>query len=322
MTSRLAVKLDLFQRFALFTTIGTYLLIAVGGLVRASGAGLGCPDWPRCFDRWIPPITAAGVPETIDPALFNFAKAWMEYVNRLIGVFVGLLIFVTLVLAVWSYRRFPRVLWPTVAAFVLVGFEGWLGGQVVRSQLQPMILTAHLVTALVIVSLLLYATTSAFFGPTGPSVDLPPARRWLGRAAIATIALLLVQVGVGALVRGEVQVLVEQGLARSEWVVNLSAIDPIHRNLAVMTSAAVIALSWGAHAQVAPDPWLRRAAVVSVVLVGLQVVAGLSLAYADFPPAAQVVHLWLAALLLGSLTVLAMLAYRLDPRLGNTQATV
>ena len=310
------MRLDSFQRWALATTATTYLLIAVGGLVRAAGAGLGCPDWPRCFDRWIPPVTAAGVPPTIDPALFNFTKAWTEYLNRLLGVATGFLIFITLVLAIRHYRRSPRVLWPTVAAFVLVGFEGWLGGQVVRSMLKPMVLTAHLTVALVIVSLLLYATVSAFFPPDGPRGDLPIRRRWLGRAALATGALVLGQVAIGALVRGEVQLAAEAGVARADWIGALGVIDVVHRNFAVVASAAVVVVARLAHTWAAPDAWLRGTSLIAVGLVVLQVAAGLALAYAGFPRVMQVAHLWLAALLLGALTVVAMLAYRLDPRLS------
>src|SRR4249920_955766 len=105
-----------FQRLALLTTAATYALILVGGLVRASGAGLGCPDWPRCFGLWVPPTRADQLPPGFDPALFNAALAWTEYLNRLLGVVVGLLIFATLVSAVARYRRTPRVLWPTAAA--------------------------------------------------------------------------------------------------------------------------------------------------------------------------------------------------------------
>src|SRR5688572_9949285 len=106
-----AVKLDRFQRFALITTIATYLLIGIGGLVRAAGAGLGCPDWPKCFDRWIPPTDVSQVPPSIDPSLFNVTKAWIEWLNRLTGVIVGFLIFGALVLAILHHRRSRRVLW-------------------------------------------------------------------------------------------------------------------------------------------------------------------------------------------------------------------
>ena len=182
----------------------------------------------------------------------------------------------------------------------------------VRSQLQPMVLTAHLTLALVIVSLLLYATVSAFFPPTGPTVPVPPVRRRLGRAAIAVGAIVLVQVGIGALVRGEVQHLSEAGLPRAEWIQSLGAIDMVHRNFAVITTAAVLGIAWLARS--IQEPWLQRAVMTANVLVVLQVGAGLALAYVDFPRAMQVAHLWIATLLLGALTVTAMLAYQLDPR--------
>jgi cytochrome c oxidase assembly protein subunit 15 len=318
------VRLDRFQKLALSTTVATYLLIAVGGLVRAAGAGLGCPDWPRCFDRWIPPTDVSQVPSHIDPALFNFAKAWTEYVNRLVGVTVGFLIFATLVLAWRHHRKSPRVFWPTVASFVLVGVEGWLGGQVVRSGLHSLVLTAHLVLALVIVSLLLYATVTAFFPGGRVDVPLSKERRTLGRAALGVFALTLVQVGIGAFVRGDIQELAKTELARAEWITQLGTIDIVHRQVAALTTLAVLGLVWMVFRHAERDVWLRGFSTASAVLVGGQAAAGLGLAYFAVPPVLQVAHLWLSSLLLGALTVVAMLAYRVDPRwvMGDSRSQV
>src|SRR5215210_9343150 len=117
-------RLTSFQRLALWTTGTTYLLILVGGVVRASGAGLGCPDWPRCFGSWIPPASAAELPAGFDPSLFNPTLMWTEYLNRLLGVTVGLLNLATLVSAWRQHRHVARIMWPTTAAFFLVGFQG------------------------------------------------------------------------------------------------------------------------------------------------------------------------------------------------------
>ena len=152
------MRLTSFQRLALWTTATTYLLILVGGLVRASGAGLGCPDWPRCFGSWIPPASAADLPPQFDPSQFNPTLMWTEYLNRLLGVTVGFLILATTISAWRHHRHEPRILWTTIAAFLLVGFQGWLGGRVVAHELAAWIVTVHLIVALVIVQLLLYAT--------------------------------------------------------------------------------------------------------------------------------------------------------------------
>ena len=145
------MKLTSFQRLAIWTTATTYFLIFVGGLVRASGAGLGCPDWPRCFGSWIPPASAAALPQQFDPSQFNQALMWTEYVNRLLGVTVGFLVFATAISAWRHHRHQPRILWTTIAAFLLVGYEGWLGGRVVAHELAPWIVTANLIVAIVIV---------------------------------------------------------------------------------------------------------------------------------------------------------------------------
>src|SRR4029453_2067836 len=71
-----AGRLDVFQGLAPATTAVTYRLILVGGLVRASGAGLGCPDWPKCFGLWIPPASAAELPPEFDPSQFNQMLMW------------------------------------------------------------------------------------------------------------------------------------------------------------------------------------------------------------------------------------------------------
>ena len=141
-----------FQRLALGTTAITYLLILVGGLVRASGAGLGCPDWPRCFGSWIPPASVAALPPEFDPSQFNPTLMWTEYLNRLLGVTVGFFVLATVVSAWRRHRRERHILWPAVAALLLTGYEGWLGGRVVAHELAPWIVTAHMIVALVIVS--------------------------------------------------------------------------------------------------------------------------------------------------------------------------
>jgi cytochrome c oxidase assembly protein subunit 15 len=294
------VRLTSFQRLALWTTATTYFLILVGGLVRASGAGLGCPDWPRCFGSWIPPASVADLPPQFDPALFNPTLMWTEYLNRLLGVTVGFLIFATTISAWRHHRRDPRILWTTIAAFLLVGFEGWLGGRVVAHGLAAWIVTAHLIVAIVIVQLLLYATFAAF--DRGVSAAKP-----LGVSYLVLIGLTLVQAGFGTQVRSGVDAALDSGIARDQVLATVGRLDYLHRDLAgvVMIGATLLTL-WLLSRRSPLVPW---SLVVLALAVG-QIVLGLVMAYGAVLPAAQVGHLTLASLLLGAETVLWLMSRR------------
>jgi len=186
-------KLLNFKRLSIITTIFTYILIFLGGLVRVSGAGLGCPDWPKCFGRWIPPTDVSQLPANMDPGLFNFTLAWIEYVNRLAGVMIGLLIAAVGILAIKNFRHYPKILIPAILAALLVAFQGWQGSQVVASELEPIIVSVHMAIAFVIISLLLYITQQAHYLQSPgleKSAQYPAGMsRWFGLLWLVVISL-------------------------------------------------------------------------------------------------------------------------------------
>ena len=292
-------RLTSFQKLALWTTATTYFLILVGGLVRASGAGLGCPDWPRCFGSWIPPASAANLPPKFDPAQFNPTLMWTEYVNRLLGVTVGLLIFATAISAWRNHRHQPRILWTTIAAFLLVGFEGWLGGRVVAHELAAWIVTAHLIVAIIIVQLLLYATFEAFAGEAGEAGE--------AGATAVLILVTMVQAGFGTQVRGHIETALNSGVARDAALATVGRLDYLHRDLAfvVVIGAAALTL-W----LMSRRSTLIRWSFVVLALAIAQIALGVVMAYASLLPAAQFGHLTLASLLLGAETVLWLMSRR------------
>lgn len=311
------MRLTSFQRLALWTTFITYLLILVGSLVRVSGAGLGCPDWPRCFGSWIPPASAADLPPQFDASQFNPTLMWTEYLNRLLGVTVGFSIFATAISAWRHHRNDRRILWPTIAAFVLVGYEGWLGGRVVAHELAPWIVTAHLIVAIVIVQLLLYATFVAF-RPLGtpPSGESALA----GWPFIALIVVTLIQAGFGTQVRGTIDDALDAGVARNAALATVGRLDYLHRDLAFLVLVAATLLTLWLLARrsrlaLAPSLDIPQAerkwgtdslfwAYVVLALAVTQVAIGALMAYGSLAPAAQVGHLTIASLLLGAETVL------------------
>ncbi len=295
-----------FVRLAVWTTIATYLLILVGALVRAAGAGLGCPDWPHCFGQWIPPTRADQLPPQFDHSQFNAALTWTEYVNRLLGVSIGLLIAATTFLALRRFRHQPGVRWSTVAAFVLVAFEGWLGGQVVRSGLTPWMISAHLLVALLIVTLLLLATFRAVH--PHPAPIRTAAEKRVRNLSLGIIALVLGQVGLGTQIRAGIEHAIAgmPDLPRELWLEQVVDLDHLHRAFAALVLLSIIALSSWCHGACPDHHRLNTWSRVSSGLAVAQAAIGAVLAGWHLPPAAQVLHVSVASLLIGALTLQAL----------------
>ncbi|UCD62871.1 MAG: COX15/CtaA family protein [Candidatus Zixiibacteriota bacterium] len=288
-----------FRRFAFVATIATYLLIFTGGLVRVSGAGLGCPDWPRCFGRWLPPTSVEQLPPDIDPAQFNFVLAWIEYGNRLLGMLVGLLILITAIWALNNFRRNPHIVIPAVAAAVLTAIEGWQGSVVIASHLQPLVVSVHTVLALVIAGLMVYLTAEAYRQEKKPAVEVPPGTsRWL--AILWLVAV--VQVVLGTQMRQTLEVLREQYplMAAGGWVTRMGVLNHAHMTLGVLLAAfsLTVALSLWKFRDRFP-PLLIQSVAWFVVLALAQLLSGLLFVFFEITPLIQVFHLWLAGLFVG-----------------------
>lgn len=312
------MRLTSFQRLALWTTAATYFLILVGGLVRASGAGLGCPDWPRCFGSWIPPASAAALPPEFDASQFNPTLMWTEYLNRLLGVTVGFLILATTISAWRNHRHEPRIVWTTTIALLLTGFQGWLGGRVVAHELAAWIVTVHMIVALVIVQLLLYVTVTSqgaqraqgAQGANGAEVaEGAQSARGASRAMFMLIVVTLVQIAFGTQVRGAVDTALDAGVTRDLALGTVGRLDYVHRDLAFAVLAGSAALTFWLLSRRAP-PRVMRWSFVVLSLAIAQIILGVVMAYLSLLPAAQVAHLTTASLLLGAETVLLLLSSR------------
>jgi cytochrome c oxidase assembly protein subunit 15 len=311
-----------FQKLALATTATTYLLILVGALVRASGAGMGCPDWPRCFGRWVPPARIEDVPARFAP-YFNVRLAWTEYLNRLLGMTTGILVFATLVAACVYHRRNARVVGSSIGAFVGVGLAGWLGKKVVDHHLAPALVTVHMFVALAVVSLLIYATVSAYAPADGvrdADEPLPESRRELLVATLGTTALLMVQIAIGTRVRASLEIVAQAHpeFARGEWITHIGSLDPVHRTFALLVGGAVLALAAYVRRRIDPQPALRAIATMLAVGVLAQIAIGVGLAYGALPPVLQIAHVTIGSLMLGGLITLAMLSARLPVATTNS----
>jgi cytochrome c oxidase assembly protein subunit 15 len=291
------MKLNLYQKTAVTTVIATLVLILIGGLVRASGAGLGCPDWPQCFGMWIPPTNAAELPPQYDASLFNPLHTWLEYVNRLVGVLIGLFITATFLISFRYRKKDPVITVFSGLAFVMVIFQAWLGGQVVRSGLSAGMITIHMLMAMAILAVLLYAIFRAMNSRLVTALT-PSVRKTLLWAGWGILILTLSQMVLGTQVREEVDVAKNVlDLPRENWIDSLSFLYEIHRSfswLVVVLSGYLIYVS----RKLNIPKRLSKLAWIIGGLILVQMFAGIGLERLEMPGALQVVHLTGVAVLI------------------------
>ncbi|MFN0049184.1 MAG: COX15/CtaA family protein [Cytophagales bacterium] len=227
---------NVFRRASLVTVANVYLLILAGGIVRCTGSGMGCPDWPKCFGRWIPPTKIAELPSNFVELYskgghisveFNVYKTWTEYVNRLLGVLVGFSIFITLIASAGYWKSNRLIVYCSFVAFILVGFEGWIGAKVVDSNLKPIVISVHMLFALLIVALLIKALAIQKNGMVG-SRSKEIFNRKIKVASYIACAAVLIQILIGTQVRQVVDNQVNNNIARSVLVQNLGNMFSAH----------------------------------------------------------------------------------------------
>jgi cytochrome c oxidase assembly protein subunit 15 len=313
-----AARARTFLRFAVVTIGLTCFLITVGAIVRVSGAGMGCPDWPKCFGLLIPPTSAADLPPlgTYDyppgwsVTTFDPLMTWIEFVNRLIGVLVGLAITATLGVAIVRQRR-RAVVVPTLLAFLGVLYAGWLGARVVAHELAPWIVTAHLLSAVVVLACLVVAAVNAAV-PVPATQPPTTTQKVLSWQCFAVGLLALVQGAVGTQVRGTLEDIARAhpDWSRDRWLDDLGTLDFLHTSLALFTVGAVVFIAVRFAASGAVRRGALRATRAAAVIVGVQLLVGVVLHAAALPRALQVAHLILGVLLLAALTTGGMLARR------------
>jgi cytochrome c oxidase assembly protein subunit 15 len=299
-----------FRRLGMLTIFAVYIVILAGGIVRASGAGMGCPDWPTCFGQWIPPTSEAQLPPNYheiyaqrgyESTEFNPVKTWTEYTNRLVGVTIGFLIFLT----AWSSRIYLKtdkpVFYLAVTAFLLVGFQGWLGSTVVASNLNPLKITIHMVVALIIVALLIYTITRSQRESFTP-IDLTVLPAKFKTVLLVVMGMTLLQIAMGTQVREAVDFISHEHayIDRQFWREDFPIIFYVHRSFSWLILFTSGWIARRLYQNVAKNHSLVRTGFLLFGLVIVAMLAGISLDHLGMPPAAQPIHLLMANLILGT----------------------
>jgi cytochrome c oxidase assembly protein subunit 15 len=305
-----------------------YLVILAGALVRMTGSGMGCPDWPKCFGYYIPPTeqkeleftpnrtydkgqviiknegllvaksdftATASFSETNweaytkhDYAIFNPAHTWIEYINRLLGALAGIACFVAFIFAFGYWKENKKIVAYSLLVCVLMGFQAWLGKTVVDSVLSPVKITTHMLTAFLIVGLQLYVIYAV-----SAKNNLRKYDNKFSIALVIVLVLTVVQVVLGTYVREFIDTIEKSGAPKSFWLLQPEITFYVHRSFSIVVFLAnLFLLLRNRNLQLG----FEKAGWIVRILI-FEIISGVIMVYVDFPFGSQTLHLVLATFL-------------------------
>ncbi|MBP2830590.1 COX15/CtaA family protein [Aquimarina sp. U1-2] len=321
-----------FRPLVITSIILIYLIIIAGAVVRMTGSGMGCPDWPKCFGYYIPPTSASqivwqpnfeyekGVIVIVDEALkiaskkftsgttftannwedytkhdyavFNVWHTWIEYINRLVTVLSCIPILLMFIISLYYWKINKRIPIFATLTVIAMAFQAWLGKVVVDSNLLPFRITIHMVMAFVILAILLYILFQ-----TKEKLTTTKFPNTFKAVLLFSVLLTLIQVALGTQVRQYVdeQIKYLGASAKSEWLNPPTLTFYIHRSFSVII---VLINLWLFLRNRRLQLGLTKLNWV-LLCIGLEALTGILMYYFDFPFLSQPLHLVLASLLFG-----------------------
>jgi cytochrome c oxidase assembly protein subunit 15 len=281
------------------------LVIIAGAVVRATGSGMGCPDWPKCFGKWIPPTDVSQLPvdykeryagEHHAVADFNAANTWTEYLNRLCGAILGILIFIQFITSFRFRKADKKIFWLSFAELILIGFQGWLGAKVVSSNLAPVKITIHMIVALIILSIAI-AIIHRARNLSGRIADLE-VKSGIKTMSIIVLVLTTTQILLGTRVREAVDVLLGNfdPSLRGEIIEHAGTSFLIHRSFSIIILVVNIYMVRLLLASNISES-LKSYAKWLGVFVLMEILVGVILSRFALPAALQSVHLLFACII-------------------------
>ncbi|MGJ8644246.1 MAG: COX15/CtaA family protein [Luteolibacter sp.] len=312
----------LYQKCAVAALVSVLVLIFVGAIVRVTGAGMGCPDWPTCWGLLIPPTKVEQVdfeklpvekfqkkaermgrdPSTISRESlrkeFNPRHVWTEFINRLFSLPVGFFALGTFVISFIYVKSRPLVFWLSFTSLLLVLANAIMGARVVYSGISPGVLTTHLALAMLLICVLVHCVWAG--GEKPWKVKLCKGER-SARILVASLLLLTVVEGIlGSQIREITDEMAKAHLdaPRETWIAELeeSAIYLIHRSFSWLILVIAVWAYFSAKQHQHDGTTPTQKGVIAIVFA--QMTLGVVMSQVHIYSWVQVLHVGLAAILL------------------------
>lgn len=285
-----------FKTFGLISLTLVYLLILAGGIVRSTGSGMGCPDWPKCFGRFVPPTEVSQLPFNYQEiykeklhgeVLFNPTKTWIEYINRLLGALTGLSVLISTLLALKEKRQ---VFIYSLLALVFVLANAVLGKFVVDSFLMPGVVTAHMILTIAVI----YFLMKAIYWNEEKWI----ANKKTRNLVFINLIAIAIQIILGTQVRENMDHVIKEFGENNKhlWIDNLGLIYIIHRSFTWIIMLGALFLFRSLNNQSIFEVTYKR---TIILFLAISIISGILMAYFALPLGTQPVHLTLSLLILG-----------------------
>src|SRR3984893_1106382 len=298
-----------FRALSVATALVTYALVVLGGVVRVSGSGLGCPDWPLCHGRLLPPLDVHAI---------------IEYSHRTTASLTSTLVVLTAVVAWVAWRRRRDIVIPATVALVLLVVQVVLGAITVRLELPPMIVLAHLATAMALLAAVCVTAVAAIVPrPARPAErgSRGASPRRLARAAGGGTYLLILSgslvVGSGA--SGSCSAWPLCGGGFSPAFDGYPAIQLLHRGLGAPGGLLIIVSLLALLNRYREERAVRATVALTLAALAFQVAVGAAVVTLHLPAALRGLHLALASAVWAGMVILAVMVRRLAPDPASRQ---
>jgi protoheme IX farnesyltransferase len=302
-----------FQKLAAATVVMTFLLVTLGVVVRATDSGVACPTWPGCFEGQFLPRLDQG------------PQVWIEWTHRTVAALIGFLILGLAAIALASHRDRPSILWPSLGAVALVGFQAWLGRETVRLGNTGESVTAHLAAAMALIGLLVYLLVRSAYpariGGRGASQRFTLLAAF---GALATYALLLFGSHVTAANAWSVfpDWPLMNGTAFPPLTGDMVVAHVLHRWVAVIVGLIVVVIAVVAWRTQRHHPRVVGLAIAAALLYPIQSLIGGLQVLTHLSEWTQTLHVALGTAIWALMAALAFASYyeaRTTPARGTTE---
>lgn len=318
-------------RKTIISIVIVYLVILAGGIVRMTGSGMGCPDWPKCFGFLIPPTERSQlewnsnseynknqiviIDEKLfyandkfkskskfemsnwseytkhDYSKFNVYHTWIEYINRLIGAIAGLSVLILFVNSLKFLKTKKIITGLSFLALIAIIFQAWLGKIVVDSNLTANTITVHMLMAIILLFILF-----SILAISNPSKKRVKISRNISILVLISIVLLLIQIITGTEVRKFIDIKMEllNYTEKERWIENISSSFSFHRSF----SWAIIIVNSLIYFYARKSGLKLKIIHIVNTLIFFQISSGIIMYYFHFPFSSQPIHLLISTMII------------------------